>query len=201
MPDGGTSPVPAAAAPPPDGFPVAGQPTAYRALLDLIVAGDAPPPAYVRRLALPRPTAWLPGWVESATTAGDEVTWTPAAVFGGYLTCLTDQFAGLAMFTVLPDGARFLTSVVETVFHRPVRPGQLRIEATVVELSGRKATVEVLLHQDGHVAATSRAAQAIWRDGAGTVPELTGIGPLPSPGMPAHSRPSSAASDGSSALT
>ncbi len=176
----------------PDGFPEADQLTGYRALLNLIVAGEAPPPAYVRRLALPRPTTWLPGWVESATTVGDEVTWTAGAVFGGYLACVADQFAGLAMFTVLPDAARFLTATAETAFHRPVRPGQLTIEATVVDLSGRNAVVEVLMYQDGHTAAASRATQTIWRDDAGAAPELTGIGALPSPDRTASSRPSSA---------
>lgn len=181
-----------AACPAPDGFPAAGQPTGYRALLDLIVTGDAPPPAYIRRLMLPKPTAWLPGWVESQTSVGDEVTWIPGAVFGGYLTCLVDHLAGLAMFTVLPDGARFLTASVRTAFHRPVRPGGLRIEATVVELSGRRAEVEVLAHQHEHVAASSRAAQAIWCGDADSAAGPAGLGPLPTADSTSRNRPSSA---------
>lgn len=170
MPDTSIGPIPPAAQALPDGFPRTGELTTHRALLDTIVAGTAIAPPYVKRLALPRPTAWTPGWIESVTTVSKDVSWAAGAIFGGYLTCVADLFAGLAMFTMLPDDARFLTAAVDTTFHRPALPGQMRVEATVKELSGRKAIIEVLLHQDGKVAATARATQIILRGAAAPTP-------------------------------
>ena len=88
---------------PPAGFPPADEPTVYRTTLDSIVDGKIADPPYVRRLALPRPTGWSYGRMDALVDIGEDVTWESGAVFGGYVTCLTDLFAGLVMLTVLPD--------------------------------------------------------------------------------------------------
>lgn len=138
--------------------------TANRLLIESIIDGTAIDPPHVERLALPRPTAWAPGWIESVTSFGKELSWGAGAVLGGYLACLGDLLGGLVMFTLLPDDARFLTVSVDTTFHSPTVPGDARAEATIEELSGRKAIVKVLVHQDGKVTATTRAIQIIQRD-------------------------------------
>lgn len=149
----------------PDGFPAAGQPTTYRALLDAVIGGSVPAPPYVRRLALPPLSAWRPGWIEAATAISDELTLPAGPVFGGYLACLADLFAGMAMFTVLPSDAALMTATVEVSFHRPVLPGELAVQARVSEISGRKALVDVLMTQAGQVSVTARATQKIIRPG------------------------------------
>jgi len=154
----------------PDGFPGAGELTTHRALLAAIVDGTATAPPCVERLALPRPTAWKPGWIESEATASEDLSWAVGVIMGGYLTCVADFFAGFAMLTVLPSDAHFLTAAVSSTFHRPAVPGQMRVEATIAELSGRKAVVEVLVHQNGQVIATTLATQIILRGAAAPIP-------------------------------
>jgi acyl-coenzyme A thioesterase PaaI-like protein len=147
----------------PDGFPAPDDPTGNRALLDTIVAGTAIDPPYMDRLALPKPTAWTPGRIESATTIGADVSWAPGVVFGGYLLGVADLFAGLAMLTVVPDDAKFLTVAIESSFHTPVAPGAVHVEAVVREITGRKALVDVAISQNGQVTTTVRAIQKILR--------------------------------------
>jgi acyl-coenzyme A thioesterase PaaI-like protein len=142
------------------GFPVADEVTKNRRLLDAIVAGNAPAPPYVGRLALPRPTGWKPGEVECRTRVGEEVGW-DGVIFGGYLAAVADLFGGLAMLTVLPDGARFLTAELGVTFTTPIVPGNVRITARVTELSTRGATVQVLLRQRNRVAGRARTDQVI----------------------------------------
>ena len=89
------------------GFPAAHEPTVNRSRLDAIVAGVAATPPCVQRLALPTPTGWVPGEVECHAQVGEEVSW-GGVVFGGYLAAVADLYGGLAMLTVLPDGARFV---------------------------------------------------------------------------------------------
>jgi uncharacterized protein (TIGR00369 family) len=130
---------------PPPGFPAATGPTRNRRLLDAVVSGAAPEPACVRRLDLPRPQVWSYGRVAGTVNPTVEHTWMPDVVFGGYLCCLVDQFAGLVMLTVLPDGATFLTSEVAMRLHSPTRPGPVTVDARVVRLTRRDATVEVTM--------------------------------------------------------
>jgi acyl-CoA thioesterase len=171
MPDTTVEPVPAVPRELPDGFPCAAELTTHRALLAVIVDGTAVAPPCVERLALPKPTAWKPGWIESEATVSDDLSWAVGVIMGGYLTCVADFFAGLAMLTMLPSDAHFLTAAVSSMFHRPALPGQMRVEATIAELSGRKALVEVLIFQNGQVIVTTRATQIILRGAAAPTPK------------------------------
>jgi len=141
--------------------------TANRMLIESIISGRTAGPPCVERLALPQPTAWAPGWIESVTTFGKELSWGRGAVLGGYLACVGDLLGGLVMFTLLPDGTHFLAVSVDTTFHRPTVPGEARVEAAIEELSGRKAAVKVQVHQNGKVTATTRVIQIIQRDETG----------------------------------
>ena len=137
----------AAASPlsPPRGFPDPVRSTGNRRLLDAIVSGAAPAPPCVPRFDLPTPQTWSYGRVSGTAYAASEHTWTPDVVFGGYLCCLVDQFAGLAMLTVLPDATSFLTHTITLEMHRPVRTGPALVEARVIRLTTREATVTVSL--------------------------------------------------------
>ena len=140
----------------PTGFPVSTVDTANRQVLTAIVAGELPPPSCVDRFLLPAPSAWSYGFITGTAEPTDAETWEPGVVFGGYLACLVDQFAGLVMLTVLPDGAGFLTYGLSLDLRAPVRPGEVVIEARIRSLAAREAIVDVELSQDGRV--TSRAA-------------------------------------------
>jgi acyl-coenzyme A thioesterase PaaI-like protein len=133
----------------PAGFPAPGDTTGYRRLLNAIVNGSAPAPAYMTRLRIPRATAWRPGQIQCQATIPSELTWQPGVVFGGYAGCLVDMMAGLATTSVLPDGGGFLTAGMALDFLAPLSPQETGIHAEVRELTATKATVEVVIGQDG----------------------------------------------------
>jgi len=145
------------------GFPAAGERTLHRRLLDAIVAGVAVTPPCVERLALPTPTGWKHGEVECRGDVSEEVGW-DGVVFGGYLAAVADLYGGLAMLTVLPDGARFLTAGLDVTFTAPMLPGRVRITARVTQLSEREATVQVLLRQRNRITSRARTDQVIQRE-------------------------------------
>ncbi|SDW77761.1 fatty-acyl-CoA synthase [Amycolatopsis xylanica] len=117
--------------------------------LDGLIAGTVPSPPVVERLLLPDATEWSPGSLTALVELTDEVTLTPGVVFGGYIGCLVDHFAGLVMMTVLPDELTFLTSEITISFRAPLRPGPARVEATVRRFGRRQAYVDIEFHQDG----------------------------------------------------
>jgi acyl-coenzyme A thioesterase PaaI-like protein len=151
------------APPVPLGYPPEGMPTAGRSYLDALVAGTARTPAAVDRLVLPPPTRWSRGSVTAVFCPDDDVTLSAGVVFGGYIGCLVDHFAGLAMMTVLPDESTFLTAEMAIRFRAPLRPAATVVTATVHALSRRQATVEVLLAQQGRPASTATVEQIMIR--------------------------------------
>jgi uncharacterized protein (TIGR00369 family) len=144
-------------------FPGETEETAGRRLLEAIVSGIAPPPPCVARFALPRPDAWSHGTLTGTAIPTATETWAPGIVFGGYLACLADQFAGLVMLSVLPDGATFLTAGLTVDMHSPMRPGEARVAARIVRLTRRAATVEVTLEQGGRTVSAATVRQVIRR--------------------------------------
>ena len=169
MPDTAATPavpaVPATPAPPTELPPVTppALPTTHRGLLDAIVDGTAPQRAAVARLALPGLDSWSPGHASALIEVGPEVTFGGGFVFGGYLSCLVDLYAGFAVMTVLPDEQVFLTVQLDTSFLAPVAPGPVAIQATVAEISSRRAVVTVQLSQHGKPAVTATATQLLIR--------------------------------------
>jgi acyl-coenzyme A thioesterase PaaI-like protein len=155
---------PRLAVPPDYPDPAAG--TGNRRLLAAIVSGAAPPPPCVTRFALPRPGAWSPGTLTGTVRPTETETWAPGVVFGGYLACLVDQFAGLVMLSVLPDGATFLTAGMTLDLHAPMCPGEATISARVVRLAVREATVEVALDQSGRAVCRATVRQVVRRSAA-----------------------------------
>lgn len=145
----------------PPGFPGPQARTGYRRLLDDIVSGAMPPPPCAARFALPRPSAWSYAVLHGTASTTEAETWAPGVVFGGYTACLVDQFAGLVMLTVLPDGASFLTAGFRLDLDRPMRPGEATITARVLRLAARQATVSVEVGQGGRVTSRATVTQAL----------------------------------------
>ncbi|MFV0129843.1 PaaI family thioesterase [Streptomyces sp. HMX112] len=141
------------------GFPAPGEKSARRTLLDHIVAGTAPAPPYIRRLRLPNCDSWGLGWVTVDFSCSEEFSVARNTIFGGYVAALVDQYAGLVMYTVLPDGVDFLTGDLALEFVAPVRPGPVRVEAEATELTHRHATVEVRVSQGGALCCRGVATQ------------------------------------------
>ncbi|HEV2635626.1 MAG TPA: PaaI family thioesterase [Actinocrinis sp.] len=145
----------------PPGFPADGESTVHRALLDAAVSGPGPAPPCAERLALPGPDHWSPGTAGALVDAGPDLAWRAGVVFGGYLACVADLFAGFAVMTVLPDDYGFLTADLDTVFHAPAAPGPISVLAAVQQLSRRRALVTVRMHQDGRLTVGARATQLL----------------------------------------
>jgi acyl-coenzyme A thioesterase PaaI-like protein len=160
----------------PAGYPAPGEPTVSRAYLDGLVAGTVTTPAVVRRLLLPPPTAWAYGSLTAAFCPDEEVTLSVGIVFGGYIGCLVDHFAGLAMMTVLPDALTFLTAEIALGFRAPLRPGPTDVTATVSGLSRRQATVEVVLSQDGSPTSRATVEQVMVRRPVSPLAEPVAVG-------------------------
>lgn len=145
----------------PQGFPGLTGPTNNRRILDAIITGLAPPPPCVPRFSLPSPESWSYGTLCGTAHPTSAETWCPGVVFGGYLACLVDQFAGPVMLSVLPDGASFLTASTKIDVHRPMRPGATTIGAEVIRLSARDATIEVTVSQQGRIISLATIRQII----------------------------------------
>ena len=149
----------------PAGFPLPDERNRYRNLLDMIIKGTATDPPVIKKLDPPRLTEWSPGALTVVTTLEDDHTWTSGIIFGGYVACLLDLFGGLAMLTVLPDTATFLTAHLDVSFLRPTTPGPARIDATVLDVSARHARTEVVVTQRGHVTSRGLTTQTINQPG------------------------------------
>jgi uncharacterized protein (TIGR00369 family) len=132
----------------------AGLTTKYQRLLESIRDGSAAVPPFVARFALPSCTEWSTGRVICEFTPPVEALVEAHVIFGGYIASLIDQYAGLAMYSVLADGTFFRTTELSVRFIHPLRPGPTRIEADVTSQTTREAVCEVRLLQAGLV--TSR---------------------------------------------
>ncbi|MFE2105219.1 PaaI family thioesterase [Kitasatospora sp. NPDC059463] len=140
-----------------------GHDTRGRRLLAGLLDGTADDPPCARLLDLPRATGWSPGRITSATVFPDDLTLTPGVVFGGWIACLADHFAGLAMLSALPDGSTFLTAALSVDYRAPLLPGPADVEAEVTSCSTRHALVEIGFSQAGRIAATATVEQIIGR--------------------------------------
>ncbi|GGW80439.1 hypothetical protein GCM10010503_67300 [Streptomyces lucensis JCM 4490] len=152
------------------GLAPAGAHTSGRGMLAGLADGTVPDPPAAHTLALPHATSWLPGLVTCETTFGEELTLTPGVVFGGWIACLVDHFAGLVMLSALPDGSGFLTANLSVDYHAPLVPGPVRVETELISCSTRRAVAEVRFVQDGTRACTATVEQVIHR----TVPAAAG---------------------------
>ncbi|MFJ5549110.1 PaaI family thioesterase [Streptomyces sp. NPDC093225] len=145
------------------GMAAPGLSTEGRRLLAGLADGSVPGPAAAGTLRLPPATGFAAGRVTCSTRFEEPLTLTPNVVFGGWIACLVDHFAGLVMLSALPDGTRFLTSDLNVTYHAPLRPGPVEVRAELSLCTTRLAVVEVAFAQDGRTVSTGRVEQILHR--------------------------------------
>ncbi|QKW07768.1 PaaI family thioesterase [Streptomyces sp. NA04227] len=160
------------------GIAPAGADTSGRRVLAGLADGTIPGPPAARTLTLPPATSWLPGLITCETTFEQELTLTPGVVFGGWLACLVDHFAGLVMLSAIPDPSGFLTAGLSVEYHAPLVPGPVTIETELTSCTTRRAVAEVRFVQYGTHACTGTVEQIIHRrtPGAERAQALLGAG-------------------------
>lgn len=139
--------------------------TRGRRMLTGLADGSVADPPAAATLALPPATSWLPGLIICETAFDEALTLTPGVVFGGWIACLVDHFAGLVMLSALPDASGFLTAGLRVDYHAPLVPGPVRVETELTSCSTRLAVAEVRFVQDGRRACTGTVEQIIHRTG------------------------------------
>ncbi|MEV7414898.1 PaaI family thioesterase [Streptomyces sp. NPDC089919] len=137
--------------------------TGGRRMLAGLADGSVPDPPAAHTLALPPATSWLPGLITCETEFPEALTLTPGVVFGGWIACLVDHFAGLVMLSAIPDGVGFLTSGLHVDYHAPLVPGPVTVETELTGCSTRLAVAEVRFVQHGRTAARATVEQIIHR--------------------------------------
>ncbi|WP_406514916.1 PaaI family thioesterase [Streptomyces sp. NBC_00873] len=140
--------------------------TSGRRTLSGLADGTVPDPPAAHTLALPPATSWLPGLITCETEFDEALTLTPGVVFGGWIACLVDHFAGLVMLSAIPDGSGFLTAGLSVEYHAPLVPGPVTIETVLTSCSTRRAVAEVRFAQGGRLACTGTVEQIIHRRGS-----------------------------------
>ncbi|MEV0439462.1 PaaI family thioesterase [Streptomyces spectabilis] len=145
-----------------DGSSPSGAVTTRQKMLDVIAAGTTPVPAYVARLSL-RVAAmeWRPGFVAVHFRIPDDLCVEPDVAFGGLVSCLHDQAAGFAMFSLLEDDMVFATTRLDVTYLTVTRPGDVCAEARLDTIDERSADVRVSLTQAGTVTSESLVTEAI----------------------------------------
>lgn len=140
--------------------------TGGRRMLTGLADGSVPAPPAAHTLALPPATSWSPGRITCETRFDESLTLTPGVVFGGWIACLVDHFAGLVMLSAIPDGSGFLTAGLSVDYHAPLVPGPVSIETGLTSCSTRRAVAEVRFVQGGRPACTGTVEQIIRRTGS-----------------------------------
>ncbi|MER5733961.1 PaaI family thioesterase [Streptomyces sp. NPDC002138] len=147
------------------GIAPADEPTEGRRLLAGLADGSVPNPAAAGTLSLPPATSWSPGRIRCETRFDASLTLTPGVVFGGWIACLVDHFAGLVMLSALPDGSRFLTAGLGVTYHAPLYPGPVTVDTELTTCTPRLAVARVTFHQGGRLVSTGTVEQIIHRAG------------------------------------
>lgn len=147
-----------------DPAPRAPAATRYQRRLDSIQDGTSIDRPFVTRFALPPCTEWSYGQVISEFTPQPDALVEADVVFGGYIACLVDHFAGLAMYSIAQsDNEPFRTSELSVSFIRPLRRQQTRVEARVTTQADGYAICEVLLLQADVIVSKGVARQVLRR--------------------------------------
>jgi acyl-coenzyme A thioesterase PaaI-like protein len=120
----------------------------YQRRLDSMCGGTPSDRPFVARFALPLITEWSYGQVIAEFTPPPDALVEADVIFGGYIACLVDHFAGLAMYSIAEsDDEPFRTTELSVSFIQPLRLGQTRAEARVTIQANGYAICEVQLLQ------------------------------------------------------
>jgi acyl-coenzyme A thioesterase PaaI-like protein len=145
-----------------DPAPRAPSTTRYQRRLDSIRDGTTSDRPFVTKFALPPCTEWSYGLIISEFTPHPEALVEANVVFGGYIACLVDHFAGLAMYSIAQsDDEPFRTTELSVSFIRPLRLEHTRVEARVTTQADGYAKCEVRLLQADVVVSTGVARQVL----------------------------------------
>lgn len=120
--------------------------TDWKNALDMAVSGnviDSLLPPHVRFLSLPKLTSWSDKSVDIIWQATEDVYQGSDVIFGGYIAALVDYIAGATMLTVLANGKNFATRRLTTDFKRPLKAGEVKISAYIVQECGDNVQVNV----------------------------------------------------------
>lgn len=125
--------------------------TNYRKVLNEVVDGTDIAPIPIATIGLPFATPCVANWeygrLSGVYTPPSHAAMPTGNIFGGYLTGLVDQWAGLATYSVIPDRLQVLTVNMNMDFKAPAVIAQTRLQASVTTLTEKKATVQVLAWQ------------------------------------------------------
>jgi len=135
----------------PADFPGLETKTRYRKVLNEVVDGTDIAPTPIATIGLPFATPcvarWEYGRLYGVYTPPLHAAMPTGNIFGGYLTGLVDQWAGLATYSVIPDRLQVLTVNMNMDFKTPAVIMETRLQASVTTLTERKAIVQVLAWQ------------------------------------------------------
>jgi uncharacterized protein (TIGR00369 family) len=134
----------------------------WKELLDRTVARKTTLPSHVTILRLPLIDGWEPGRVWCTWKVDPELIQPQGNLFGGYISAVADEMVGMATISVLAEGEAFTTSDSRVHYFRPVRGGELKIDASVLHRGGSRAHVEVTFTSaDDELVAKASATQII----------------------------------------
>lgn len=164
-----------------DPAPHAPSKTRYQRRLDSIRDGTNVDRPFVTRFALPPITEWSYGQLIAEFTPPANALVEADVVFGGYIACLVDHFAGLVMYTIAQtDDEPFRTSELSVSFIRPLRLKQTRVEAHVATQTDEYAICEVRLLQADVVVSTGTARQVLRKSNKASRGVMNSAGAAPS---------------------
>lgn len=138
----------------------------FQGFLQGINSGDWPnKPKGIARLGI-MPEDWLkqiePGHVTYVWPNDGAHDIQPGRTFGGWVGALSDHVVSICMFSALADGEAFTTQDLQIKLFRPVGPGDITIEARVVNRSRSTGYVEAEWRlPDGKLAVKVLAWKAI----------------------------------------
>ncbi len=134
----------------------------WNELLDRIVARKHVLPSHAEILRLPSIDGWEPGRVWCTWKVDPDFIQPHGSLFGGYISAVADEMIGMATISVLADGEAFATSECHVRYLRPIRDGNLEIEAKVLRRSRSVAHVEATFTaSDGDLVAKASGTQVI----------------------------------------
>jgi uncharacterized protein (TIGR00369 family) len=130
--------------------------------LDRMISGVHQRAPCGEAMALPLVSHYAEGYVRCAHVLDARFVNSNGVVFGGYLAALLDDVSSHAAQTVIPDDKVCATAELAISYLRPCLPGDVVLEATVLNQSRRSYHIEVTLRRpDGKLLAKAQAVHAL----------------------------------------
>ena len=127
-------------------------------MLDGFVNKTMVEPEIVQKWGLGTIDEWRPGYVKKVWCVAKSHL-LDTSLFGGCIAALADQMLAFPAITLQQDGEFCATSNLTLSYLKPVREGQLIIEAEVVSRRGKSFYVEAKFSQNNELVAKAAATQ------------------------------------------